>query len=277
MATEISMAYLEINITPINKEQSEICVALLSVIDYESFHEEENSLKAYVKEELFDEGLLQNQLHPFELTYQKNIMPEINWNLEWEKNYDPVIVSDKIAIRASFHEPITSVKQEIIITPKMSFGTGHHSTTHMMLELISELPIEHKSVLDYGCGTGVLGIYASLQGAKLVIGNDIDTWCVENTEENVVVNNIKNFTTFLGDLDALPKQKYDIILANINLNILCAQMETLLSLLNKDGILLCSGILKTDETVLIETAEKLGAKYQYLRNRLNWSAIQFIK
>jgi ribosomal protein L11 methyltransferase len=271
------MQYLEITITPIADDAAQIMVAYLSEIHFDSFVEEENVLKAYILESNFDKQSLEDNLATFQLRYSMAKMANINWNEEWEKNYDPVIVNDAVAVRASFHQPIDGVTTNIIITPKMSFGTGHHSTTHLMLEQISLLDMNGKTVLDYGCGTGVLGIYAAIQGAESVIANDIEDWCVENTIENATVNNVNNIKAFLGDLDALPPTSYDIILANINLNILKAQMPKLAAMLNPGGHLFCSGIMVSDKDELILAAKEADVIYQNSTNRLNWMMIHFIK
>jgi ribosomal protein L11 methyltransferase len=271
------MQYLEIVITPITDDVAQIMVAYLSEIHYDSFVEEENTLKAYVLESNFNKQILEDNLAQFQLNYSITKMENINWNEEWEKNYDPVIVNDAVAVRASFHQPIAGVTTNIVITPKMSFGTGHHSTTHLMLEQISLMQMNDKAVLDYGCGTGVLGIYAAMQGAASVIANDIEDWCVENTLENAAVNNVNHVQAFLGDLDALPQTSYDVILANINLNILKAQMHKLAAILKPGGHLFCSGILVSDQEELIATAKEVDVIYQNSSNRLNWLMIHFTK
>jgi ribosomal protein L11 methyltransferase len=187
------------------------------------------------------------------------------------------LVNNKVAVRATFHAPILGVEKNIIITPKMSFGTGHHSTTQLMLQYLSNFNCSNKLVLDYGCGTGVLGIYASYLGAANVVANDIDDWCVENTIENTALNDIKNMQALQGDLDILPSGIYDLILANINLNILLGQMENLHKLTNTKGDLLMSGIMPSDLPMLQNKAISCGFEVVKSNNLNNWSMLHVTK
>jgi ribosomal protein L11 methyltransferase len=244
---------------------------------YDNFLQEDNTLKAYVADEHFNESILQQELLPFALNYTKNAIALKNWNAQWEQDYQPVLVNDKVAVRATFHAPIMGVTKNIIITPKMSFGTGHHSTTQLMLQYLSALNCNNKKVLDYGCGTGVLGIYASYLGATTVVANDIDDWCVENTIENMELNDIKNMQAVQGDLDILPSGTYDLILANINLNILLGQMENVYKLTNTNGDVLMSGIMPSDLPMLQTKAISCGFEVVKSNNLNNWSMLHVLK
>jgi ribosomal protein L11 methyltransferase len=269
--------FTEIIIQPIQENISDIVVALLGEHHYDNFLQEDNTLKAYVADEHFNESILQQELLPFALSYTKNAIALKNWNAQWEQDYQPVLVNDKVAVRATFHAPIMGVTKNIIITPKMSFGTGHHSTTQLMLQYLSELNCNNKKVLDYGCGTGVLGIYASYLGATTVVANDIDDWCVENTIENMELNDVKNMQAVQGDLDILPSGTYDLILANINLNILLGQMENVYKLTNANGDVLMSGIMPSDLPMLQTKAISCGFEVVKSNNLNNWSMLHVLK
>ncbi len=271
------MHHTELTITPIDASTSEIAIALLSEIGYESFIEETNCLKAYLPTNTWNENLVKEVLTPFNLRYTIQQIAPQNWNALWESSFEPVKVNEAVAVHASFHAPINSVKHNIIITPKMSFGTGHHSTTHLMLQIMSEMPFHNKKVLDYGCGTGVLAIYAEKLGAAHCNAIDIDTWCIENTLENIALNNASKITTTLGDLDALPTATYDVILANINLHILQKQMKHIANCLNENGSIIISGILSQNQAAIDDCIAQthLIKKAQYVRNE--WLAIEIHK
>jgi ribosomal protein L11 methyltransferase len=275
--TSYNMQYHEIIISPISESTSEILIALLSEKDYESFVEEANCLKAYIKNSEWNQSELECILIPFQLSFTTNILEPQNWNAIWESSFEPVHVNSKVAVHASFHEPVPNVTTNIIITPKMSFGTGHHSTTHLMLEIMSSTNFTEKQVLDYGCGTGVLAIYAEKLGASFVNANDLDTWCVENTQENMELNRCHKINTYQGDLEIIPKTNYDIILANINLHILQKQMKVLADVLTSNGTLIISGILSQNQveidTCILQT--NLIKKTQHVRNE--WLAIEIVK
>jgi ribosomal protein L11 methyltransferase len=271
------MNHIQFTFRPIAKNTADILVALLANIKFDGFAEEENCLQAIVAENDFDKQIFENTIAPFDVTYCSETISHRNWNAEWESNYEPIIINDKIAIRATFHAPITTAAHNIIIVPKMSFGTGHHATTQMMMQYISDMNCSNKTVLDYGCGTGVLGIYASYKGAISTDAVDIEPWCVENTVENIVLNNTKNMQTFLGDLDLVQHNTYDIILANINLHILLKQMKTLYALTNNGGSVLLSGILDTDVATLLQCASDAGFISTNSKQTLNWCALHITK
>lgn len=269
------MTTIEISIPNISDEQSDIFVALLSNEGFDSFWQDDNCLKAYITEDQFDQKSLQDILQKQAFTIA-SIAPK-NWNKDWESNYPPVPINAEVAIVAPFHEAFADVKHNLVIIPKMSFGTGHHATTHLMMEAISQLDCKNKRVLDYGCGTGVLGIYAAVLGAKEVLGIDHDDWCVENTQENISLNLIKTMQVKKADIFELDESTYDIILANINFNILEKNMTELVKRLAPNGHLLLSGLLDTDLENMKNIVLANNVKYQESHNRLNWIMLHFTK
>jgi ribosomal protein L11 methyltransferase len=253
----------------------ELLVPALEAIGFEGFMEEVDVLKAYIPEGNWDEQAFEQ----FALKHlsgeqreglKRNELEERNWNEAWESSFEPVVIGDFCAIRADFHSPVAGVDQEIIITPKMSFGTGHHATTHLMVEYMESLPMEGASVVDFGTGTGVLAILASKQGAKEVWAVDNDTWSIENAHENVKRNDADVLLHLGDDLGGAPQA--DIILANINRHVLLAHMDELYRILKSPGLLLLSGILSEDEPILNEAAKASGFQAVSQKQRGNWLA-----
>jgi ribosomal protein L11 methyltransferase len=273
MATQ----YQEITIACQDVAVQEMLVALLSNLEYDSFLQEDKELKAYILTTQFNEADLQNVLNGFDAKYTIAPLPDKNWNDEWEKNYEPVIVNEKVAVRASFHPVIESAACNIIITPKMSFGTGHHSTTHLMLAQMSDMQLANKSVLDYGCGTGVLGIYASMQGATNICLCDIDDWCVENTIENIGLNSAQHCTVLKSNITETPDVQYDLVCANINLNILVENIDAIVQRLKPGGQLLLSGFFESDAQILEHYGKKAGLQLINRHNMLTWCCLHMSK
>jgi ribosomal protein L11 methyltransferase len=201
-------------------------------------------------------------------------VPQTNWNEEWEKNFEPIQVDDLVSIRAPFHEN-PNLKYDIVIEPKMSFGTGHHETTHMMVRHLLQLDLENKKVLDMGCGTGILAIFAEMKGAKPLDAIDIDNWCYENSIENVTRNNCENISVYEGDATLLVDKKYDVIIANINRNILLMDMKVYTNCLEAGGILLLSGFYEQDIPVIDAEVIKYGLKLEKFIQRNNWVALKY--
>jgi ribosomal protein L11 methyltransferase len=260
------------------EESYEILVAELADLGYESFIEQENSLQAYILSENFDENAIKDLVNSykeqFTIAYSSQNLQKTNWNKEWEKNYEPVEIANKVRIRAIFHEPKPEFQYEILITPKMSFGTGHHETTSLMIE--NQMLIEHqgKSVLDAGCGTGVLAIMAHFLGASAIEAFDIDEWAVENTQENIVLNDCGYISVFQGTMEQIASNKeYDIILANINRNILLADIPLYARNLCKDGFLLLSGFYEADAKDILAAAEKVGLHLFSQKTKNNWVSL----
>ena len=255
---------------------------------YESFVETKDGLKAYVPIDLFDESWLRQQLQElrdqfltFNFQFSIQEMPDKNWNEEWEKGHQAVLVEYRggsVWVRAPFHPHRDDVSYELIIEPKMSFGTAHHPTTYMMLSYVAELDMQGKRVLDMGCGTAVLGILAKMRGASYVEGIDIDEWAFANARENAATNHVE-ITLKLGDASLLtatgnPQPAFDIIIANINRNILLADMERYAAVLNDGGTLLLSGFYEADEAALVARAKELGMTLKNRKNRDGWSALE---
>ena len=275
----MSSNYLEFNfkIEPL-QPASEILVAELGYLGFESFVEEEDGITAYIPAEEYEDDLLAGvhilQSEDFEITYSKVEIEQVNWNEEWEKNFSPIMVDDVCSVRAPFH-PEPDVEYDIVIEPKMSFGTGHHGTTHMMIQHILKNDWNDKAVLDMGCGTGVLAILASLKGAKFVDAIDIDNWCYQNTLENVGRNDCDNINVEEGGAELLQDRKYDMILANINRNILLRDLPIYVECLNKGGDLFLSGFYEEDIPIIKEACIKLGLTYIEYFERSNWVALKF--
>ncbi len=257
-----------------NDDQSEILIAQLAELGFDGFLEETNQLKAYIAAEYFNQQELINVLAPYELSANVNTINKQNWNILWESNFSPMQVDQFVGVRASFHEPINEVKHELIITPKMSFGTGHHGTTYSVMKLMESINFNGKMVFDFGTGTGILAILAEKLGAKSVKGVDNDPWCIENAAENVQVNTCKNIQIELSDTISIIEQ-YDIVIANINRHILEANMLLFPQIINPNGILILSGLLLSDELEMIELCKQRGFKHEQTMTKDGWVAIQF--
>jgi ribosomal protein L11 methyltransferase len=265
--------YLQITFRPIAAEKAELLIAQLHEANFEGFEEEDDTLKAYVREELCDLEELNAISEAHDVAYGMTTIEETNWNAVWESNFDPVIVDDFVAVRAGFHAPISSVEHEIVITPKMSFGTGHHATTFMMMQQMRELDFNGKSVFDFGTGTGVLAILAVKLGAAEVIAVDNDDWSIANAQENLE-NNDAGITRLLKADSAAGEGSFDIILANINKNVILDNMVDLKAHLKQGGTLLLSGLLVTDEEDIRMACEKYGLIFVSRKERHNWLCIK---
>lgn len=272
----IMQQYLEFNfkIKPL-QPWNEILMAELIEIGFDSFTEESEGILGYVQEEIFNQDELKNlwllQSEDVEIAYTFQKMPNINWNEEWEKNFSPIFVEDKVVIRAEFHESQPNL-HEIVIQPKMSFGTGHHPTTHLMIQQMLEMNFEGKNVLDMGCGTSVLAIFAKQKGAKKVTAIDIDEWSVENSKENAERNNVELIIS-QGTAENLGSEKFDIILANINRNILISDIPTYVSVLEKGGLLLLSGLCFFDVDDILEVCTEQQLQLINRQQREEWMSL----
>ncbi|MFI0427968.1 50S ribosomal protein L11 methyltransferase [Mariniflexile sp. HMF6888] len=278
MSNIIYIGY-EFKVTPL-QPGVEILIAELGYAGFESFVETEEGVTAYIQKEEWNESILDDvqilNSEEFKIDFAFNEIEQTNWNEEWEKNFNPIVVDNICSVRAPFHEK-PNTPYDIIIEPKMSFGTGHHETTHMMIQHILKNDFTNKSVLDMGCGTGVLAILAEMKGANPIDAVDYDNWCYLNSLENVERNNCKHITVIEGDASVLTGKKYDIIIANINRNILLNDMETYVSCLNKGGLLFLSGFYKDDIPVIQETCEKYMLKFEEKLERNHWVALKFFK
>ena len=249
-------ATIQISIPVTDESINDILIAQLSETGFDGFEEESGSLQAFCNEDVFDEKALQQILGEHNLTYTKASIAPQNWNEVWESNFSPVVVDDFVAVRAFFHEPVTGVEHEIVITPKMSFGTGHHATTHMMMQQMRAINFTGKDVFDFGTGTGILAILAKMLGAKEITAIDIDEWSITNAQENFDNNNITGINLLQADTPEIIKQSFDVILANINKNVLMEYIPALTDRLNNGGTLLLSGLLVEDEAdILLKASE----------------------
>jgi len=259
---------------------TEILIAELGMAGFESFVENETGVVAYIKKSDWNENILEDIqiLHSeeFQISYSFKTIKQINWNEAWEKNFNPIVVDESCAIRAPFHEAF-NVKYEIVIEPKMSFGTGHHETTYMMIKHILKNDFEGKTVLDMGCGTAVLAILAELKGAKHIDAIDIDNWCYLNSLENVERNHCKNISVYEGDANLLKNKSYDIIIANINRNILLNDMEAYAACLNKNGLLFLSGFYKDDIPIIEKSCNTYHLNLEDTLEKNHWVALKFKK
>lgn len=259
---------------------TEILIAELGNLNFESFVETEEGLTAYIQKEDWHTNILDEvfilQSKEFNIVSEYSEIAQTNWNAEWEKNFNPIIVDDLVSIRAPFHNN-PNVKYDIVIEPKMSFGTGHHETTHMMVQHLLQLKLENKKVLDMGCGTGILAIFAEMKGAKPIDAIDIDNWCYLNSIENAERNNCNSISVYEGDASLLNNKNYDVIIANINRNILLNDIKIYANCLSSGGILLLSGFYKEDFTIINKEAENQKLKLDGELTKNNWMSLKFVK
>lgn len=275
------MNYIEYQFDIQPKEPfGEILTAFLADLEFESFVETDNGISAYVRTDLDDESGVQqiiDDLKDVTIRYTKKEIIQQNWNEEWESNFHPILVADQCYIRAEFHESKPEIPYEVIIQPKMAFGTGHHETTHLMVEYILETEFEAKDVLDMGCGTSILGILAKMKGANYVEAIDFDQWAVDNSIENAERNKVE-LNIKLGDSSSLGEKEFDIILANINKNVLMRDIPNYVKNLNfTEGELILSGLMTQDFDDIKSLCESLGLKFINKKQRNEWIALKFIK
>jgi ribosomal protein L11 methyltransferase len=260
----------------------DVLIAVLGEINYDTFEEKEDGFKAYINEADFNKDLLESSIEPytndFDFSYTTNHVEQQNWNEVWESNFEPIEIKDQVYVRATFHQPKPAFKYEIVIDPKMSFGTGHHQTTAMIMEYLLETDIQGKCVLDMGCGTAILAILASKLGAKSLVAIDYDPICYESTLENASLNNVENLKALCGSKEVIPNEQYGIILANINRNILLDQIESYARVLVSGGEIFFSGFYEEPDLQMItEEANKYGINYVSHKKKDLWVAAKFRK
>ncbi|MGS2760675.1 50S ribosomal protein L11 methyltransferase [Sinomicrobium sp. M5D2P9] len=257
---------------------TEILIAELGEAGFESFVENEEGVIAYIQKSEWEPSCLEDiyilKSGEFRITYEINEIAQVNWNEEWEKNFQPIEVDGTCTVRAPFH-PVPTTEYDIIIEPKMSFGTGHHETTHMMIQHLLRLNLKGKKVLDMGCGTGVLGILAEKLGASAVDAIDIDNWCYLNSLENVERNQCNAISVYEGDATLLEGRRYEVIIANINRNILLNDIPAYVACLEPGGILLLSGFYKDDIPVINELCVKFSLNIMDILEKNHWVAVKY--
>ncbi|MCO4775089.1 MAG: 50S ribosomal protein L11 methyltransferase [Bacteroidetes bacterium] len=255
----------------------DLFIAQLGAVGFESFSETEEGFAAYILKEDYSASAAMEQMQwdGVTVSVKEQEIEQVNWNAEWERNFNPIEVDGRVYIRAPFHAERAGFEYAMLIEPKMSFGTGHHQTTHMMIQWLLETPSNHADVLDMGCGTGILGILAGMRGAKSVHGIDVDTWCIENTLENAQRNGVV-MTADLGGSEVL-SGTYDLILANINLNVLLADIAHYEKALRKGGSIFFSGFYEDNVPTLRAAAEALGLTFEGVKAREQWRSIKMVK
>ena len=279
------MKYFEVTFTttPCNEIMNDVISALAGEIGFESFVEWENGVQAYIQQPLFDEAALKEMVANFPLpdtsiTYTIKEAEDKDWNEEWEKNFfQPIVIGDRCCIHSTFHKDTPKTEYEILINPQMAFGTGHHETTSSIICELLDADLQGKSVLDMGCGTSILAILASMRGANPVTAIDIDDWCVNNSRDNIALNGINNITVELGDANLLKgRTPFDVIIANINRNILLADMSQYAACMHPGSELYMSGFYVEDIPVIREKAKSLGMEFIHHRGKNNWAAVKFM-
>ena len=279
------MKYFEatIHTLPFSETANDILCALLAEIGFESFVNEEEILKAYIQQQQFSEQSFKEAMTEFpltdtQLTWEIKEAEDKNWNEEWEKNFfQPIVIGDRCVIHSTFHHDVPKAEYDIVINPQMAFGTGHHETTSLLIEALLDEDFTGKDILDMGCGTAILAIMACMRGAKNCTAIDIDEWCVRNSLENLTLNKINNVEVKLGDASILSSDdKYDVIIANINRNILLEDMKTYVSCMNKGATLYMSGFYVEDIPSICDEARLYGLHFVHHTEKNKWSAVKFI-
>jgi len=265
------MNHIRIEIVANDYQQEEL-IALFDDYNATGFEQRDDQLIAYFAEENFPKQEVERLLEGY--SFEMNTVHEKNWNEEWERNFQPVIVDDFVAVRAHFHEPIQNVHHEIVITPKMSFGTGHHATTYMMMQQMQNIDFNGKTVFDFGTGTGILAILAEKLGASNIKAIDVDDWSIENARENFERNNCTKINVELSS--KLPDEQFEIILANINRNVILDYMPHLVKALSRSAKILFSGLLATDEMDIKSSAQTNGLSFANITERQGWISMLFI-
>jgi ribosomal protein L11 methyltransferase len=278
------MSYLEFTFHTIPSTEiiHDVLAAVLGEVGFDSFMEHEFGIKAYIPKEVFNKEAMEEALGDFPLddvriNYIWQKAEDKDWNEEWEKNlFCPVIIGNRCVIHSTFHKDVPQAEYDIVINPKMAFGTGHHETTSLVVDVLLEADLTGKSLLDVGCGTSILSILARMRGAIPVTAIDIDTWCVENSKENIALNGMTHITVELGDANLLKgKEPFDVIVANINRNILLNDMKLYVACMKSCSELYVSGFYTEDIPVIREEAEKQRLHFEFYKEKNNWAMVKF--
>ncbi|WP_071145085.1 50S ribosomal protein L11 methyltransferase [Bacteroides ihuae] len=279
------MKYLEFifHTDPCTETVNDVLSAMLGEAGFESFIESEGGLTAYIQQGIFDEKKVKEAIAYFpienvRITYSWQEAEDKNWNEEWEKNFfQPIVIGERCVIHSTFHKDVPQAEYDILINPQMAFGTGHHETTSLIISELLDGDLNGKSLLDMGCGTSILAILARMRGAHPITAIDIDSWCVNNSEENIALNGVADITVELGDASALKNRKpFDVIIANINRNILLNDMEAYVGCLKRQGELYMSGFYTEDIPLIRKEAERLGLQFIESKDKNNWAAVKFL-
>ena len=278
------MKYLEFTFhtSPCTETVNDVLCAVLGEAGFESFVEQPDGINAYIQTELYDEPLLKASLEDFplidtEITYTFTEAEDKDWNEEWEKNFfQPIVIGDRCVIHSTFHQDVPRAEYDIVINPQMAFGTGHHETTSLIIGELLDSDLQGKQVLDMGCGTSILAILARMRGAQHCTAVDIDEWCVRNSEENIALNGVEAIEVHLGDASTLAdKGPFDVVIANINRNILLADMHCYTARMTPGATLLMSGFYTDDIPLIQAEAERLGLTFCHHREKNRWCAVKF--
>ena len=274
------MDYIEITFQN-SEEQNELLIALLSEEEYDTFEETDSGIKAYISAEKFSEENLKNVLENLSdsgnISWSQTLIKDQNWNALWESNFEPVLISNHVYVRAPFHDLRSEVKYEIVIEPKMSFGTGHHATTSLMMEEMLKMNFSNEVVLDIGCGSGILAILAAKMGAKNILAIDIDDWAYRNSFENCARNQSQHIIVQKGDISLIHGKAFDVILANINRNVLLSDIKEYVAALKNEGHLLISGFVQEDADMMMVAGNNLQLKTISHAAKNQWVMIHFQK
>jgi len=276
------MPFIQLTFNSVNQAVQEIIIAALSEINFDSFQQNQNELLAFIDKVFFNEEAIKDQLKLFGQTEAANnfsvsMLEEINWNKKWEENYPPVIIANQILIKAPFHNIKKKYDYEIELAPRMAFGTGHHETTAMVLEQMLAINFNNTTVLDYGCGTGILAIFAAIKNATTINAIDIDDWAYNNTVDNIATTGYKHIKIQQGEIGLVKHNSYNIILANINKNVILQNLSKLAEMLLPNGHLLLSGILVNDLEEVKKAALALFTKKPIVKTKGKWAMLAYKK
>lgn len=279
------MKYLEFifHTTPCTETVNDVLSAVLADVGFESFVERPDGIAAYIQANLYNEENVRQVITDYplpdtDITYSYTEAEDKDWNEEWEKNFfQPIVIGDRCVIHSTFHHDVPQVEYDIVINPQMAFGTGHHETTSLIISELLDTDLQGKEVLDMGCGTSILAILARMRGAVSCTAVDIDDWCVRNSQENIALNHLDGIDVYQGDASSLAdKGPFDVVIANINRNILLADMRYYVARMKKGALLFLSGFYTEDIPALRSEAESLGLRHDGQREKNRWATVKFI-